>query len=290
MRIVLVFLLAASSISAADSYQRPPKPVADALNALPTPTASVSPQRDYVIFMQSLRYPSISEVAQPMLRLAGIRIDTDTNGMHLAPDFTSYSMKRLSDGGDIALTLPSPAKLSAPIWSPDSKQFAFTNTSSQGLELWIGSTATGQTHRVDGVTLNGVVVGIGGGPAGRAAGRESVEWMDDNRTLLVRLIPAGRGAIPVEAKIPLGPHAQQSLGKAGPAPTYEDLLSNPHDEDLFDYYATSALAYLDSSTGKTTPIGRPGIFTTVRPSPDGGHLLVERIHRPYSYQLPAGSF
>src|SRR3954454_9333106 len=119
MRIVLVFLLAASSISAADSYQRPPKPVADALNALPTPIASVSPQRDYVIFLQPLRYPSIAEVAQPMLRLAGIRIDTDTNAMHLAPNFTSFSMKRLSDGADVAVNLPRGAKVSAPIWSPD---------------------------------------------------------------------------------------------------------------------------------------------------------------------------
>jgi dipeptidyl aminopeptidase/acylaminoacyl peptidase len=114
--------------------------------------------------------------------------------------------------------------------------------------------------------------------------------MGDNRTLLVRLIPAGRGAIPAEPKIPRGPHVQESLGKAGPAPTFEDLLSAPHDEDLFDYYATAQLAYLDCSSGKTTRIGKPGIFTVVRRSPDGKHLLVERLHRPYSYQLPAGAF
>ncbi len=73
----------------------------------------------------------------------------------------------------------------------------------------------------------------------------------------------------------------------GPAPTYEDLLQNPHDEDLFDYYATAQLAYLDSTTGKTTPLGKPGIYTMVRPSPDEKHLMVSRIHRPYSYQLTA---
>ena len=28
----------------------------------------------------------------------------------------------------------------------------------------------------------------------------------------------------------------------------------------------------------------------VRPSPDENHLLVGRIHRPYSYQFPANSF
>src|SRR5947208_614691 len=79
-------------------YQKPPKPVLEALNALPTPTISVSPQRDYAILMQPVRYPPIADVAQPMLRLAGIRIDSQTNGMHLAPNFTSYTLKRLSDG------------------------------------------------------------------------------------------------------------------------------------------------------------------------------------------------
>ena len=83
---------------------------------------------------------------------------------------------------------------------------------------------------------------------------------------------------------------QESIGNAGPAPTYEDLLSTPHDEDLFDYYATSQLVYLDAATGKSTPFGKPAIYTMVRPSSDQTHLLVGWLHRPYSYQVTAGSF
>jgi dipeptidyl aminopeptidase/acylaminoacyl peptidase len=114
--------------------------------------------------------------------------------------------------------------------------------------------------------------------------------MGDNRTLIVRLVPAGRGAAPAELTIPKGPHVQESLGHAGPAPTLEDLLSTPHDEELFDYYATAQLAYLDSASGKTSSFGATGIYTIVRPSPDGNHLLVGRLHKPYSYQLAAYSF
>ncbi len=141
--------------------------------------------------MQPVRYPSISEVAQPMERLAGIRIDTNTNGMHLAPNFSSYTIKRLADGGDVKVTLPGSPKLSAPIWSPDGKQFAFTNTVARGIELWLGATATGQTHHVEGVTINGVVLGGGGGRGGGGrgggGGNGSVEWLGDNKTLLVHL-------------------------------------------------------------------------------------------------------
>jgi len=108
--------------------------------------------------------------------------------------------------------------------------------------------------------------------------------------LIVRLVPAGRGAPPEASVIPKGPHVQESLGHAGPAPTYEDLLSTPHDEDLFDYYATAQIAYLDSISGKLTPLSKPAIYTLLRPSPDEKHLLVSRLHKPYSYQLPATSF
>jgi dipeptidyl aminopeptidase/acylaminoacyl peptidase len=278
---IVVFLaVAVFSFSEDASYKQPVKPVLDALKALPTPAVSVSPQRDYAIFVQSIRYPSITEVAQPMLRLAGIRIDSGTNGMHLAANYVSLTIRRLSDGAEIKPAFPKDAKLGAPIWSPDGKQFAFTNTTSSGIELWIAATATGQTRRMEGVKINGVVVG----------GARSVEWTGDNKTLMVRLVPAGRGAAPAEIVVPKGPHVQESLGNAGPAPTYEDLLSTPHDEDLFDYYATSQLAYLDSLTGKITGFGKPAIYTMLRPSPDQNHLLVGHLHKPYSYQLPSGAF
>jgi dipeptidyl aminopeptidase/acylaminoacyl peptidase len=258
-------------------YHQPPAPVKEALNALPTPLASVSPNHAYVIFLQPVRYPSIAEVAQPIARLAGLRIDLNTNGAHLAPSYISYSLIRLADNLEVKLALPANPQLSAPIWSPNGEQFAFTNTTASALELWTAFSNTGKAHLVPGVRVNGVL-------------RSPVQWLGDNRTLIVRTVSSKRGAPPVEPAIPQGPHTQESLGHAGPAPTFEDLLSTPHDEDLFDYYATSQLAYIDSSTGKMSALGVPAIYTRVQPSPDDKHLLVERIHRPFSYQLTAADF
>jgi dipeptidyl aminopeptidase/acylaminoacyl peptidase len=276
--LLAISLLTLPLAQASDSgYKQPPKPVKDALNSLPTPLASVSPQKNYVIFMQPVRYPPIAEVAQPMARLAGMRIDIRTNGMHVTPSYISYSLMRLSDGSAIKLNLPAGVKLSPPIWSPDGQKFAFTNTTSEGIDLWLAATATGVTMHPAGFHVNGVM-------------REPVQWLGDNRTLLVRTVPAGRGAMPVESAIPQGPHSQESLGHAGPSPTFEDLLSTPHDEDLFDYLATSQIAYVDSENGKATMLGAPAIYTRVVPSPDNHHLLVERLHRPFSYQLTALEF
>jgi dipeptidyl aminopeptidase/acylaminoacyl peptidase len=217
-----------------------------------------------------------------MLRLAGIRIDSNTNGMHLAPGYKSFSIKRLSDGADVKVSLPRDAKPGAPVWSPDGSRFAFTNTTTHAIELWIASTITGQSRRIEGVAINGVQ------PAG--TGAKPIEWMGDNRTLLLHLIPAGRGTAPAQTAVPRGPHVEESLASAGPAPTYEDLLSSPHDEDLFDYYATSQLASLDAGDGKITLIGKPAIFALLQASPDRSHLLVGRLHKPYWYQLPARAF
>jgi dipeptidyl aminopeptidase/acylaminoacyl peptidase len=282
-RFSLLLLAVASLIQADDfPYQQPPAEIRDVLNAPPTPTISVSPQHNYAIFSQAVRYPPIAQVAQPFLSLAGLRVDANTNGLHMAAYSVSFTIKRLPGGENVTITLPPDGKFGAPVWSPDGNQFAFTNTIAKGIELWIGSSASGQPfsvqiRRVPGVAVNTVLGG-------------AIQWLGDNRTLIVSAVPTGRGPAPAELKIPTGPHVQESIGNGGPAPTYEDLLSTPHDEDLFDYYAASQLTYVDAATGKLTTIGKPAIYSTVRPSSDQAHLLVGRLHRPFSYQVTAGSF
>jgi dipeptidyl aminopeptidase/acylaminoacyl peptidase len=279
-RFPLLLLALATIAWAGDyAYQQPPQDIRDVLNAPPTPAISVSPQHDYAILLQAVRYPPIAQVAQPFLPLAGVRVDANTNSLHMAPYFISFTIKRLPGGEDIAITLPRDGKLGAPVWSPDGTQFAFTNTVAKGVELWIGSPSTGQTRRIPGLSVNGVQIAS-----------PPVLWLGDNRTLIVSTVPANRGPVPIEPAIPIGPHVRESTGHAGPAPTFEDLLATPHDEDLFDYYATSQLVYLDVASGKPAPFGKPGIYTVVQPSPDRTHLLVGWLHKPYSYQLPARAF
>src|ERR1022692_3037658 len=90
-RITAILLLAAAlALPAELTYQKPPQEILDVLNAPPPPAISVNPSRDYAILMQPLRYPPIAEVAQPMLRLAGLRIDIRTNGPHLPFSSTAY--------------------------------------------------------------------------------------------------------------------------------------------------------------------------------------------------------
>jgi dipeptidyl aminopeptidase/acylaminoacyl peptidase len=272
----LWILFIAASVAAQTTYKQPPKEILDVLHAPTTPQATISPARDYMLLVQAVRYPPISVLAEPMLRLAGLRINPNTNGRHLVSYDVGLTLKKIADGSEHNITLPADAKLGFPEWSPDGKYFAFTNTMPGGVELWIGTAATGEAHKLKNVVVN-------------TAYGEPIHWMPDSSTLLVQLVPANRGGPPSAPAAPKGPDVQESYGKVAPVVTYEDMLTSEHDEDLFDYYSTSQLA-LVGVDGKINPIGQRGIFQHLGPSPDGTHLLVASIHRPYSYLHPHTAF
>jgi len=282
----LVLCLAALALAAAETYQKPPQAVLDALNAPTTPTLSLSPTRDFALQGSPVRYPPIAELSQPMLRLAGQRINPKTNGLHNATFNSSLTLRKIPEGTEIKIDLPPNPKLSGGRWSPDGTHFAFTNTTAAGIELWVGDT-TGKTHRIEGVRVNEVMGSAFGGGGGRGGagggGGGPVQWLPDGKGLLVYTVKANRAPAPRESSVPTGPHVQQSLGGAAPVVTHEDMLQTPHDEDLWEYYATSQLATIDLATGKVTPVGRAGIIESAHVSPDGRHLLVTTIHRPFSY-------
>ncbi len=269
-RASLLLLAAAFALSAAETYRKPPQPVLDLLNAPPTPTLSISPARTYAMQGNPVRYPPIAELSQPMLRLAGQRINPRTNGLHNSTFNSSLTLRKIPEGTEIKVTLPLNPKLSGAYWSPNGLHFAFTNATNSGYELWVGDTATGSAHRVEGVRVNAV---LGGG----------VQWTPDSKGLLVNLIKPNRGPAPREPVVPAGPHVQESLGGAAPEATHEDMLQNPHDEDLWEYYATSQLAIVDLATGKPALLGKPAIVASARFSPDGRNILVTTIHKPFSY-------
>ena len=272
-----VLLLLVVHVNAQQGYKKPPKEVLDILNAPVTPGASISPTRDNMLLTKALRYPPLADLAQPMLRLAGRRINPASNSPHSFQYSVGLSLKRITDGSEIQIQVPPGAKITGIEWSDDGKHFAFLNTTPNRVELWVGDAATGKIHNVKNVQINSVL----GNP---------VTWMPDNRTLLVQLVPSSRGAAPALPPVPPEPNTQESSGRPGPVRTYEDLLRSPHDENLFEFYATSQLALVDSMSGKTTSFGQTGIFQSIDPAPDGRHLLITRAHRPFSYLFPDSAF
>ena len=249
------------------------------MNAPLPPSPIMSPTEDRMLLVRRQLYPSITRVATPFLRLAGVRVEPANHSKHDTPGgygitecATEFSLVAVPSGTETPVPLPQLACPQEPLWSPDGSMFAFANIAATSVELWLGDARTGAVHRVPAVALNPMF-------------GDDLQWMPDSKTLLVKLVPAGLGQPPQAAAAPIGPAIQETGGSKGQSSTYEnrDTLGNLHDEDLFDFYAQSQLALIDTSTAGITPLGKPANLDSVAPAPDGLHLLVASLHKPYSY-------
>ncbi|HEX8110187.1 MAG TPA: hypothetical protein VF516_20795, partial [Kofleriaceae bacterium] len=66
-------------------YDRPPKHVLDILHAASPPEPMPSPTRDTLLLVSWVDYPPIAQVAEPYLRLAGVRLEPRTRRKHDTP-------------------------------------------------------------------------------------------------------------------------------------------------------------------------------------------------------------
>ena len=70
-----VLLSVATMARGQTPYKQPPADVVAILDAPPPPMAIDSPTRDALLLVDVRPYPSIEVLAQPILRLAGVRIN-----------------------------------------------------------------------------------------------------------------------------------------------------------------------------------------------------------------------
>ncbi len=265
---------------AAPAYHQPPAPIAAMLDAPPTP--SVLPSRggkSLAVFGRET-LPSVAALARPILRLGGYRIDPRTNGpAEIRMNWlTSLAFEDVATGKSAPVALPAGARFAQPQWSPDGKKLAFVVRQANGLELWVAGPGL-PAKKLTGPVVN-AAFGLG----------DAYTWTPDSSGLLLARKLATRGAPPPEPTIPVGPTVQESAGKAAAIRTYEDLLANPHDEALFDYYFTSQLEYVSLASPVARPVGAPGLFIEFHLSPDGKYIAFERLKRPFSYVVPADRF
>ncbi|CAN5827823.1 S9 family peptidase [soil metagenome] len=260
----------------ASGYRTPPAPIAQILDSAPLPAVSISPDGSLIAFMDRSGMPSIGELSEPELRLAGVRINPRTNGPSRSGFATGIRIAPVQGGAERVLRGPRDARISWVQWSPDGTRLAFGNTVENGIELWVSDVANGAARRLLGAELNGTA----GSP---------FLWSSDGRSLLVKRVVPGRGALPARSAS-AGPIIQESAGSSDPVRTFQDLLTNAHDEALFEHFFTSQLALVPAAGGQATPLGSPGIFSSVSMAPSGEYVLATRIKRPFSYIAPLYSF
>ncbi len=265
--------------SPALGYQMPPQILADIIDAPQTPWVALSPNSEWMMFIERPGLPSIEEVAQPELRLAGLRINPRTNGRSRQTSGSGIRFKSIDGKKEKLVTgIPQGARLTGFTWSNDGKRIAFVVTMQDRISLWTAELKSGQAQQVtpNDMRLNGVY------------GRPYA-WLDDGKKFVVRAIPENRGNAPIEPLVPSGPVIQENMGKKAPARTHQDLLKNPFDESLYEYYATSQAVRLDIK-GNAKSLGQPGLLRRVSVAPGGKFILTETAQRPFTYSLPENKF
>ncbi|KAL9360324.1 hypothetical protein Peur_048447 [Populus x canadensis] len=270
-------------------YQLPPPEIKDIVDAPPLPALSLSPQKDKILFLKRRSLPPLAELARPEEKLAGLRIDGKCNTKSRMSFYTGIGIHQLMPDGTLGPEkevhgYPDGAKINFVTWSLDGRHLAFSirvfeeDNSSSKLRVWVANVKTGQARPLfqsPDVYLNAVF--------------DNFVWVD-NSSLLVCTIPSSRGDPPKKPSVPSGPKIQSNEQKnVVQVRTFQDLLKDEYDEDLFDYYTTSQIV-LASLDGTAKEVGPPAVYTSMDPSPDQKYLLISSIHRPYSFIVPRGRF
>ena len=277
MKRLLTLLLLVLTASAQEGYKMPPAEIAALADAPLTPVPIVSPDGKWMLLAEMPSLLTIADLAQPELKLAGLRFNPQTGDQTRPTYFRSLRLQAVGAGESRAITgLPAGARMRGITWAPDSSRFAFTTGTDEGVALWVVDRGTMAAKRVGTFRLNATH------PS------KTFHWLSDSRTLLVRT-RAANGPAPAANSIPTGPVVQESAGRRATTRTYQDLLRNAADADVFEYHMQSQLAYVDLD-GNVTPVGTAGAIGAFQPSPDARFLIAEVVHRPFSFIVPENRF
>src|SRR5580765_4484364 len=150
----LVISTAASAAERVSGYDLPPQYVLDVLHAPAPPRPILSPTRASVLLVSWVQYAPMTQVAEPFLKLAGVRVEPRTRRKHdtpggygVAPCAQTLSVVDVATRRETPIALPSGGCADGFSWAPDGMSFAFRNTSRDAVELWAGG-RDGKTHRV----------------------------------------------------------------------------------------------------------------------------------------------
>lgn len=261
------------------TYQKPPKEILELANAPLAPSIRMDDKSENIVFLYRSNFKSIEELSETEMRLGGLRINPITNISSRQNYFTNIKIRVGRNNMDESvLGLPSNGRFANFSWSPNQKKMAFTNTVSNGVELWVLDIQEKSVKKLTEATLN-------------VNTRSPFSWFKDNNSLLIKVIPNEKLAlIDTKTAIPTGPTVSVSEeGVKAQNRTYQDLLKNPIDEHNFEQLVLSEL-YKVNLNGELTLWKESDMFTNISFSPNGNYVLVSTIKKPFSYLVPYNRF
>ncbi len=256
-------------------YQKPPKEILELVDVPLAPSVIVNDNQDFLVLLYRDPFKTIDDLSKEELRLGGLRIDPTTNIGSRVRYYNNIKIKNIISNSDLiqVIGLPSERKLSNFTFSPDQTKLAFTNTTSKGVEVWVLDLLNNESQKIT-------------QPRANANLRDVINWFEDSKSILVKMVPDTRKEIIDNDKsIPEGPVISVNDGKKAQNRTYQDLLKNKNDEDNFENLVLSDL-YKVSLNGNSVKWLSKDMYNNISFSPDGEYIMITIIEKPFSYLVP----
>lgn len=257
-------------------YQRPPAVIEEVALAKLPPVVRISEDNQWALQLEQSQYQSIEKLARPELKLAGLRICPQTFNASRQKEYTAARLMNIETQEVIDIQgIPEDAVITGASLSPTVVSVVLFVEERDGVYLYACSPERPTARKMGSRRIN-------------ATNGVQMVWIND-KEFVTLMVPDPIGEVPVRPAVPTGPVVQESTGEVMPARTYQDLLKDPYDERLFEYYFSSQLVRVKE--GVITNLREPAIYgNTLSLSPDKSLLLISTIHRPYSYQVPVYNF
>ena len=256
------------------TYQKPPQDILALADAPLAPSVLLDDKGEYMVMLYRDQYKSIAELSEDEMRLAGLRINPKTNIGSRTTYYNNVELKKAM-GEEVMKVqgLPENARLANFRWSPKQDMIALTNTTSEGVEVWVLNIAEAEATRLTGPKVNANM----GNP---------IDWFADNSALLVKMLSSKREPlINTGEAVPDGPTISVSEGEKAQNRTYQDLLKNRNDEHNFEQLALSELYKVDLNGNKSEFLAS-SMYDDISFSPDGEYVMINTIKKPFSYLVP----
>jgi len=275
---ILTFVMIFAGLSAQEnlSYQKPSQEILDLVDVPLAPSVLLDNNKQYMVLLYRDAYGTIAELSKEEMRLGGLRIDPATNIGSRVRYYNQIEIKNITQKEDVIKAvsgLPENPLIANLTWSPDQKKMAFTQTTPEGVEVWVLNIAEATAKKLTKPTTNANMGDV-------------INWFEDSQALLVKMVSSdSKPLIDVGNAIPAGPTISVADGKKAQNWTYQDLLQNKNDEHNFEQLALSEI-YKVSMDGSSEKWLDNAMFGSISFSPDGTYVMVNTIEKPFSYLVP----
>ena len=257
-------------------YQRPPNEILELVDVSLPPRVLIDENKKFMVHLYRDSYKSITELSNPEIKLAGLRLNPKSNGRSRTNYYNNVMISKMDQIDKSAKQikgLPKNPKLANIKWSPDQTKIAMTNTKEEGVELWYIDLEKLTAKKLTGPKLN-------------ASLGDVITWYQDSKNILAKFkLKNSPDIIDGIDVVPTGPIISSNDGKKAQNRTYQDLLKNEVDEKNFETLARSILSRV-SLKGKTKLLAKKNLYHEIDFSPDGKFILISIIQKPFSYLVP----